>query len=266
MGIKAGRAVGYWRHAIFLQWKLIFRKAYLEEFCSLIKEQKMEPFIVHYLKDYIKSWKGSEKRFIIEPKNASFSFIECVAENILFGFGEVKWNISAIIPLFSKEKISEEISTVFRKLKGMECRLKWEGFGKRKPNFVLLPIVFKYEIFLPDLKPNLRLIEYLANDKSLLDLIKIIKPDDLFFTLKLGLPKINESFPEFLQRCYNRPEEITWVVTLVRSFPRDEFISYKKLFLAIYELFNTTGDILNKFSKSMLRMIEDVKNRKMILL
>lgn len=226
----------------------------------------MEPFLVQYLKGYIKSWKGSEKRFIIEPRNASFSFIECIAEDILFGFGEVKWNISAIIPL-ALEEMTEETSMILKKLKGMECRLKWEGFGKRKPNFVLLPIVFNYGVFFPDLEPNPKLTEHLTNDKGLLDLIKIIKPDDLFFLLKLGSPKINESLLEFLRRCYNKPEEITWIVTLIRSFPRDEFVRYKKLFFAIYEFFDRAGNILNNFSKLMLaaQMIENTRNRRVAL-
>jgi len=213
----------------------------------------MEPFLVHYLKNHVKSWNGNERRFIIELKDASFPIIECIAEDILFGFGEMKWNISAIVPLISDRKISEKDSAVLRKLKGMECQLKWQGFGKRKPKFALLPIVYKYESFLPNLKPDSRLAECLTNEQSLLNLVKTIRPDDLFFTLQLGSPSTNESFLEFIQRCYNRPEEVTWVVTLVRSFPRDEFIKYKKLFLAIYEFFDRSSNVLRNFSKSVMK-------------
>jgi len=213
----------------------------------------MEPLLVHYLKNYIKSWNGNERRFIVELKDANFPIIECVAEDILFGFGEMKWNISAIVPLISDKKISEKNSVVLRKLKGMECKLKWEGFGKRKPKFVLLPIVYKYESFLPNLKPDSRLAECLTNDQSLLNLVKVIEPDDLFFTLQLGSPRANESFLEFIQRCYNRPEEATWVVTLVRSFPRYEFIKHRKIFMAVYEFFNRSSIILRNFSELMMK-------------
>lgn len=221
----------------------------------------MEPFLVQYLKDYIKSWRGSEKKFIVEPKNAGFSLIECVAESVLFGFGEEKWNISAFVPLSLEGESDKDINVAVRKLKGMECQLKWEGFGKQKPTFTLSPIVFNYKVFLPGIEPNPKLAEYLSNDKYLLDLIKAIKPDDLFFILNLGSPKIDESFLEFLQRCYNNPEEITWIVTLIRSFPRDEFIRYKKLFLAIYEFFNRAGNTLNNFSKSIIKntRVEDIR-------
>jgi len=206
-----------------------------------------EPFIVQYLRDQIKTWKGNEREFVIEPKNATFSQIECVAQEIKFGFGELKWDISAVVPIVPKGEMNEETKRIFRRLKGMECQLKWEAFGKRKPKFVMSPTLLDQKKLIPDLEPSPNLADSLNSKREVLDTLNIVKPDHVFFILHTSLPQTSDYFFRIFQRYYENPEEITWIITLRRAFFRGEMARYEKLFQAIYDFFSEAADALRSF-------------------
>jgi len=206
-----------------------------------------EPFIVQYLRDQIRTWKGNEREFVIEPKDASFSRIECVGQEIRFGFGELKWDLSAVVPMVPKEEMNEEARKLFRRLKGMECQLKWEGFGKRKPKFVMSPTLLGQRKLLPDLEPSAKLADNLNGKREVLDPLKIVKPDHVFFILHTSFPQTGDYLFRIFQRYYENPEEVTWIITLRRAFFRGEMARYERLFRAIYYFFSEAADALRTF-------------------
>lgn len=203
---------------------------------------------MQYLPDKVKSWRGSENKFIIEPKNANFSQIICVAQEISFGFGELKWDMSAVVPVVPKEEMNEEAKRIFRRLKGMECQLEWEGLGKRKPKFVLAPTLSDQRKFLPDLVVSPKIVNYLNKKTEVLDLLRTVKPDNILLALYIGFPEDSNHVFRIYQRYYENPQEITWIAIMRRAFLRGEMIRYRKLFLAIYDFFNETGSALRNLT------------------
>jgi len=136
--------------------------------------------------------------------------------------------------------MNKEAKKAFRRLKGMECQLEWSGFGKRNPKFIILPTLLDHhKAVLPNLEPNLKLVNHLNSKREILEYLKIVKPDYVFFTLYSGFPRAT---------YHKELEEITWVITLGRSFFRGEMIRYKRLFSAIYDFFNESGNILRSLT------------------
>jgi hypothetical protein len=207
-----------------------------------------EPFIVQYLGERVKSWKGNNTRLFIEPQNASFSFIECIAQELTLGFGELKWDISAVIPIVPKDEMDDRAKETFKRLKGMECQLKWKGLLKREPEFTLSPILFQQKKLLQDMELNPKLANRLGSRNDLKALLKIIKPEYLFFFLYLDFPEEGDYVFRIIHRYYRDPKELTWVITMGSPFLRYEIGLKKNWFLAIYDFFNEAGKILRDLS------------------
>jgi len=118
------------------------------------------------------------------------------------------------------------LEDLYRKLKGMECLLEWEGLLPRKGVFKINPFLKELRLHIADLQISDELASILNRDEEVMRLVKRVNPDGL----TIGLHSIPSEYPSLtesenfllslVKEFYRKPTGITWLIALDTQFDR----------------------------------------------
>lgn len=217
-----------------------------------------EPIVVRCLKDRIKNYKDFGRFVVIIPRGASFDRLLVRSSRslaTLFENLEELYCTSTVIP---KHKMIEENRALYRKLKGMECELKWkrERVFKRKAHFKPYDGLANLQAYIPELMISDAIWKTLNSDNSLMRLINAVKPEELSLTLSsldterdFVMPKEDAVYWSTLDSYYN-PTKIMWEVRLTKILPR--LLFYKKSYIDMYNLMDMICEKSRELTQQMI--------------
>ncbi len=171
------------------------------------------PFIVSYLGSLVRRWEARGSEVIIEL-SSKISRIAFYIKPIGFGFGEHEAVFVGFYTVVPPESMDENKSELYRRLKPLECELRWEGLIRRKPYwkpFVGLEILRKKI----GLKPESLLSDALMSDPEINRLIRKVKPEEAWVALDSGVSHIAggvENTESAAVEYFRNPEEVKFVM------------------------------------------------------
>jgi len=205
------------------------------------------PEIIKVLEGRIDSWKYIGEVISIAPKVTDLDEMYFFKKGLLWSMDR-KSIFIGIVNIVPENQINSDMKKLYQKLKGMECELE--------SRFMQKNIHFKYHSDLDVLKrriPNLilndRIIRRLNEDKSLINLLKKVKPEKLTLTLSIP-PEIpistKEDYYEAVTKYYEDPLKITWETTLTKVVERG--LRYSMTINGIFDTMEMTSKILKEIS------------------
>lgn len=139
---------------------------------------------------------------------------------------DVKDYLISGVSIIPRGAMRSEHVELYRKLKGLECTIRYGGLLRNRPIFVSRPAL---RLISDEIKTSDYLVNKLNNDRELMRLIKYVKPSDLRVLLKSvdeAMHGPEEDLLEAEREYYRDPREITWVIVLGAVFVRG--LSYRK--------------------------------------
>ena len=199
------------------------------------------PFIVSYLGSLVRKWEARGSEIIIDL-SSKISRIAFYIKPIGFGFGEHEAVFVGFYTVVPPESMDENKSELYRRLKPLECELKWGGLIKRKPYwkpFVGLEILRKRI----GLKPDSLLSDTLMADPEINRLLKKVKPEEAWVALDSGVSHIAggvEDTESAAVEYLRNPEEVKFVMYVsklceVAMISKEDTIDILRLMLRIAE-------------------------------
>ena len=179
------------------------------------------PFIVKVFEKHIDTWSSAAGAIYAKPRKAGFDHIILRSKSILL---DTRWYISAVHDVVGEPSMDDLSRRLYRRLKGMECILESKGFLGRKKHFRPSDTLNQLSLFLPEIKVSDELSTMLNDSEEIMSLVRSILPDEMTIALHSMPAKYQPNSKEAAMRgmvaFYERPTQITWIITLVRRFQR----------------------------------------------
>jgi len=203
------------------------------------------PYIVNLFRKYVKDWRNIGGLIYVTPKEIACNYL--VFQRRPAGFFDTAWRISVLYDVLGGGSMNTALEDLYRKLKGMECSLEWEGLLPRKGVFKINPFLKELRLHIDDLQISDELANILNEDEEVMGLVKKLNPDGL----TVGLHSIPSKYPllteprDFLlslvKEFYRKPMGITWLIVLDTQFDRIPGVNRKvedavRLFNAILRI------------------------------
>jgi len=204
------------------------------------------PEIIKVLEGRIDSWKYIGEIISIAPKVADLDEMYFFQKGLLWSMDKKSIFIGMvnIVP----DQINSDMKKLYQKLKGMECELE-SGFMQRNIHFKYHSDLVALKRRIPNLILNDRIIRRLNEDKSLLSIVKKVRPEKL--TLTLSMPteipiSTREDYYEAVAKYYEDPLKITWEAALTKVVERG--LGYRMTINGIFDTMEKTSKILKEVS------------------
>lgn len=204
------------------------------------------PEIIKVLEGRIDSWKYIGEIISIAPKVADLDEMYFFQKGLLWSMDKKSIFIGMvnIVP----DQINSDMKKLYQKLKGMECELE-SRFMQRNIHFKYHSDLVALKRRIPNLILNDRIIRRLNEDKSLLSIVKKVRPEKL--TLTLSMPteipiSTREDYYEAVAKYYEDPLKITWEAALTKVVERG--LGYRMTINGIFDTMEKTSKILKEVS------------------
>ncbi|NHV98412.1 MAG: hypothetical protein HA496_02055 [Thaumarchaeota archaeon] len=182
------------------------------------------PHIVNLFRRYVKDWRIIGGLIYVTPKEIPCNYL--IFQRRPAGFFDTAWRISVLHDALGGSSMNTALEDLYRKLKGMECLLEWEGLLPRKGVFKINPFLKELRLHIADLQISDELASILNRDEEVMRLVKRVNPDGL----TIGLHSIPSEYPSLtesenfllslVKEFYRKPTGITWLIALDTQFDR----------------------------------------------
>lgn len=186
--------------------------------------------IVEILKEKIEQWKIKNGTLIIKVRGMSFDEMFIKSRALPFTGERYSREFICLLPVVPEGEMNRKNSALYRKLKGLESKLEWNGIFKKKPYFRFLKKEEEIKKY-PGLKPDRKLIDALNIRTDLMNKIEQARIDEIIIKLFSGvdekrLPFFGEENSEKVEiSFFKNPKKIQWIFYLMKGII---FISKEK--------------------------------------
>lgn len=220
-----------------------------------------DPFPLKLFEDYVKKWKQYSGGVIVcEPKKTKTKYDRIIFQSRVVGFFDRIWIMTAVWDCVTQADMNELYTKVYRELKPMECRLYSKGIIRKHFYFAPEPILSKLEEAIPGFKISNALSEDLNGNPDIMELVRSIRPGSLTISL-LSVPVMFQPFAsqeaallKGMVSFYEKPESITWMVTLSKMFNR--WIGISKERDNIMKLLNSIHAVIRRKTMDIIQQME----------
>lgn len=212
-----------------------------------------EPLEVKMLEDYITNWEKMDGEIIFFPKK-HLHFDKLFLRS-RYAFMDRVFDFSGVIELVPEQRMNEDSKHLHNSLMELSCDLSGTGFFKRKPRFESYALLNLLQDYIPSLGVNNGLVNALNESRSVIALLRQIRPDDLCITLSSFAqgPRhlVQQGFDPIglMVENYRNPNEVTWIVSLSKLISRT--LSYRKMFTGIVSVIDCISEIVLRVSRGV---------------
>lgn len=187
---------------------------------------------------------------LVELKNVGFTNLLVRSIPISLGF-EPRTELMASVELARPEEMTAQQAELYKKLKSMEFEIVWSRL-KRELRLVPRSELKELQEFIPGFVPNEHLIKDMAQNRSLMNLLHIVKPEEMYAALDSiraeDIPSI-KSKEDYLRKkaeFFNTPSNIKWLISVTKLFVFRRFPGHERIYNQLVEVLDLTSTILRK--------------------
>ncbi|MHA2094557.1 MAG: hypothetical protein ACW98F_08010 [Candidatus Hodarchaeales archaeon] len=212
---------------------------------------------------YLKSWREARGTYSIDLEGLPGEFLNnIVVSKKKIGFAENLWNFSTTSSVLDVQTMAdnpEKGIALFKRLKGEECVLTWNGVFNRRPRWTknpkLLDLFNTSTINLPNNLIN-RITENFGFDER----IKKLKPEKILINISGGvIPPPTEGpkqryYLHKQREIFEKPLECAWYTVLTQQFYLTRKISQtlERIFLLLNNLIEVQTFITQKAIRELM--------------
>lgn len=214
---------------------------------------RKEPDVVKVLSAFLTKWNPTIGGTLVYPKDTLFE--EMLIKTVPVGLGfENATEFSCSVNVVPEEEMDEKKREIYRRLKGMECELEYEGTISKKPRFKPSESLSKLTRFVPSLLISNDLVNTLHNEGKLISLIRTVRPDELKFSLisvtQADFAEIatsSEGMLSSMARFYNEPKRIVWVFKLKKMITKGP--KYSRDVIGAFNIVRSASETAFQFTR-----------------
>jgi len=216
------------------------------------------PPIVQILKDRIEDWGITSNVLFIKPREATFDELIFRSLPIRFTGERYKREFVCYAEVVVEEDMNEDQCDLYRKLKGLECELKWEGLFIKRPRFDFPDNIETIKKYIPPLKPDNTLVDALNSEEYLLKTVREEKIDELTIGLFSGIRKEQIAFADsgtwsHIADYYAHPKKIQWIFHLMKGMYHIDLQKHcQRTINHIFDVLNEVSDITKKITDTFI--------------